>query len=130
MQPLLAAGAFLAMLTGIAHSFLGERLIFRQLRNASLVPSLPAPPLHGAFVRIIWASWHFGSVLAFVLAGLLLHLSLQPAASVPAAIVLGAAGAGFIAGSLLVLIATRGRHPAWLALAAVGVLSWMAIGAQ
>ncbi|MFD0738611.1 hypothetical protein ACFQZQ_04835 [Lysobacter koreensis] len=126
MQPLLVTAAVLAIATGVVHSLLGERLIFRHLRAGSLVPSLAAPPLQSRHVRILWATWHLASVLAWALAGLLLQLS---QGSVAASSVLGASAFAFLAGSLLVLVGTRGRHPGWVALGAVGILSWVAIGA-
>ena len=129
MQPLLTTAAVLAIATGVVHSLLGERLIFRHLRRSSLVPSLPAPPLQARNVRILWATWHLASVFAWALAGLLWQLAREPGAALSARLVLSASAAAFVLGSLLVLVSTRGRHPGWVALGAVGVLSWVAIGA-
>lgn len=123
MQPLLATASVLALATGLVHSFLGERLIFRHLRASSIVPTLPAPPLQNRHVRILWATWHLASVLAWALAGLLWQLASGPGTTLSAQSVLVASAIGFIAGSLLVLFATRGRHPGWIALAIVGGLS-------
>jgi len=128
MQSLLATAAVLAIVTGVVHSLLGERLIFRHLRQSSLVPSLPAPPLQGRNVRILWATWHLASVFGWAFAGLLWQLAKDPGAGLSANSVLCASAAGFLAGALLVLVGTRGRHPGWLALGAVGILSWAAIG--
>lgn len=129
MQPLLATAAVIAVVTGIVHSVMGERLIFRHLRQSSLVPSLPAPPLQGRNVRILWATWHLASVFGWVFAGLLWQLAINPGVALSARSVLCAAALGFLAGALLVCVGTRGRHPGWIALGAVGVLSWGAIGA-
>jgi len=129
MQSLLATAAILATFTGVVHSLLGEWLIFRHLRKSALVPCLPAPPLQGRNVRILWATWHLASVLGWALAGLLWRLAHSPEAVLPASAVLGITAAAFLAGSLLVLVGTRGRHPGWVALGAVGTLSWAAIGA-
>ena len=129
MQPLLTTAAVLAIATGVVHSLLGERLIFRHLRRSSLVPSLPAPPLQARNVRILWATWHLASVFAWALAGLLWQLAREPGADLSARLVLSASAAAFVVGSLLVLVGTRGRHPGWVALGAIGVLSWVAIGA-
>ena len=125
MQPLLIAASALALVTGLVHSFVGERLIFRHLRGASQVPTLPAPPLRSRHVRILWATWHLASVLAWALAGLLWQLAGAAAPVVSAQSVLVACAAGFLAGSLLVLVGTRGRHPGWIALALVGALCWV-----
>lgn len=124
MQTLLIVASLLALVTGIIHSLLGEWLIFRHLRAGSLVPSLPAPPLQARHVRILWATWHLASVLAWALAGMLFQLSQGPVA---ARWLLGATACAFLAGSLLVLVGTGGRHPGWIALAAVGILSWLAM---
>ena len=129
MQLLLTTAAVLAIATGVVHSLLGERLIFRHLRRSSLVPSLPAPPLQARNVRILWATWHLASVFAWALAGLLWQLAREPGAALSARLVLSASAAAFVVGSLLVLVGTRGRHPGWVALGAVGVLSWVAIDA-
>ncbi|WP_397572917.1 hypothetical protein [Silanimonas sp.] len=124
---LLAAAAALALVTGIVHSYLGERLIFRHLRGRSLVPSLPAPPLGERHVRILWATWHLASILGWVLASLLWRIAQQDGAAVSTDWLLKASGGGFFAGALLVLVGTRGRHPGWIALAAVAVLSWLGL---
>ena len=129
MQPLLTTAAVVAIATGVVHSLLGERLIFRHLRRSSLVPSLPAPPLQARNVRILWATWHLASVFAWALAGLLWQLAREPGAALSSGLVLSASAAAFVLGSLLVLVSTRGRHPGWVALGAVGVLSWVAIDA-
>lgn len=126
MQPLLATAAVLALLTGVVHSILGERLIFQRLRDASLVPALPAPPLKSHHVRILWATWHLASVLGWVLGGLLWQLARAPGAALTSSFVLGAAAVGFSVGALLVLVGTRGRHPGWVALGAIGVLVGLA----
>lgn len=128
MQPLLATAAILAIVTGFVHSLLGERLIFRHLRKSTLVPTLAAAPLQSRHVRILWATWHLASVLAWAMAGLLWQLAQRPGAALSSQLVLGAFAAAFVAGSLLVLVGTRGRHPGWVALGAVGILSWMAMG--
>lgn len=75
MQPLLVTAAVLAVTTGVVHSVLGEMLIFRHLRQSTLVPSLSAPPLQGRNVRILWATWHLASIFGWVLAGLLWQLA-------------------------------------------------------
>ena len=129
MQALLTTAALLAIATGIVHSFLGERLIFRHLRAAAVVPSLPAPPLQSRHIRILWATWHLASVFGWAFAGLLLQLARDPAAGLSSRSVLAAAVGANLTGALLVLVGTRGRHPGWVALAAVGMLSWVASGA-
>lgn len=125
MHLLLASG--LAVLVGLVHSLLGEYLIFRHLRRGSLVPALDAPPLRARHVRILWATWHLGSVFGWAFAAVLLLLARQPEAS-PTHWVLGATVGAYAVGACLVLVGTRGRHPGWIALAVVAVLVWLAMG--
>ena len=124
MPSIFLIAGLIAALTVVAHSFLGERLIFCHLRSGGLIPTLAAPPLRERHIRILWATWHLGSVFGWAFAGILLRLAFPPApllSVVTAAIVFAHLG-----GSALVLIATRGRHPGWIALVAVAVLTWVA----
>ena len=126
MQTLLAVAGGLAIVTGIAHSVLGELLIFRHLRSGTLVPTHGAPPLQGRNVRILWATWHLATVFGWAFAAILLRVAFQP--DVPLLpLVAGATVAANIGGSLLVLVGTRGRHPGWVALAVVAALTWRAL---
>lgn len=127
MQTFLAIAAVLAVLTGIAHSVLGELLIFRHLRQGTLVPAGDAPPLRTRHIRILWATWHLATVFGCAFAVMLGRLAVTPDARLPA-LLAEAAVAAYAGGSLLVLVGTRGRHPGWLALAAVAALTWAAIG--
>ena len=127
MQTLPSIAAAIAVLTGIAHSVLGEVLIFRQLRQGTLVPAGEAPPLRPRHIRILWATWHLASVFGWAFAVVLARLAVTPDAALRTLIV-EAAVVAYAGGALLVLIGTRGRHPGWLALAAVAALTWVAVG--
>jgi len=126
MQTLLAIAAVLATLTGIAHSVLGELLIFRHLRQGTLVPAEDAPPLRNRHIRILWATWHLATVFGLAFAAVLARLAVTPDASMPT-LLAGATVAAYASGSLLVLGGTKGRHPGWFALAAVAALTWVAL---
>jgi hypothetical protein len=127
MQTYLAVAAGVAFCTGAAHSVLGEMLIFRQLRRGTLVPGQDAPPLRSRNIRIIWATWHVATLFGWAFAGVLLQLALSPQASL-VSLFLNATVAAYAGGSLLVLVGTRGRHPGWIALAAVAALVWTGAG--
>ena len=127
MNHWLVGTAVLILVIGLVHSWLGELRIFRHLRRGGVVPTGGAPVLRAFQTRILWASWHVVTVLAWALAGLLLWLA-QPAAR--------AASGGYaeqvIAAALaacggLVLLGTRGRHPAWVALLAAAALVLMSL---
>lgn len=112
---LLAAGV-VALVVGVIHSLLGEILIFRHLRNKTLVPALGAPPLRERHIRILWASWHIPTVFCWAFTAVLLNISTLERAAIFA----------FSASAMLVLIGTKGKHPGWLGLLAVAVLIWLA----
>lgn len=124
MQMQLLAAGVLMILIGIAHSVIGEILIFRQLRAGTIVPLLAPPPLRERHLRILWANWHLCSVLGWALAALLILFATSPDLSAHALHVRIIAIAT-LAGSLLVLYATRGRHPGWFGLLVAAVLAWL-----
>ena len=121
MQPYLFAAGLVAVLVGVVHSVLGELLIFRKLRSSAVVPAQPAPPLQSRNVRIIWATWHLASVFGVGLAAIL--FALASSASEPDPFTIRTIVGVFLAAAVLVLIATRGRHPGWIGLLAVAVLA-------
>jgi hypothetical protein len=125
MQTLQAVAGSIAVFTGIVHSVFGEVLIFRHLRQGTLVPALSVPPLRASHVRIIWATWHLASVFGWAFAAILFGIAASPDASLMQLFV-QAAVAAYGGGSVLVLAGTRGRHPGWLALAVVAGLIWIA----
>lgn len=126
MQLTLILAAMIAVLVGVVHSVLGEKLMFSRLRQQHWVPGKSAGPLHESHIRIIWASWHALSVFGFVLAAILLRLAWPVQAVQLSAFILHAVFAGMVAAALLVLVGTRGRHPGWIGLLAVGLLIWFA----
>ena len=77
---------------------------------------------------MIWATWHLASVFGWAFAGILLRLAIAPDAS-PTALIVSAIVLANLAGSLLVLIGTRGKHPGWIALLLVAVLTWFGASA-
>jgi hypothetical protein len=126
MHALYLIAGVIAVLTGVAHSALGEILIFRHVRAGGIVPTLGAPPLRARNIRILWATWHLASVFGWALAAVLLRLGLGDALT--GAFVLGVVVAAYLGGAILVLVGTRGRHPGWIALSAVALLAWLAKG--
>lgn len=118
------AAAILSFLVGLAHSILGEMLIFRRMRQGGLIPTNGGRVIGEGHVRILWASWHVLTVFGWCLAAVLLWLAqAQRAGHAPIgqAIVVAMA-----AGSFLVLVGTRGKHPGWIGLLGVAVLAWLA----
>ncbi len=126
METLLTLAAVLLLFTGLVHSLLGEWLIFRHLRQGTWVPQLGAPPLRARNIRILWATWHLASVFGWGFAATLWGLAATPEAPVDELVLTAVSGATSI-GAVLVLVATSGRHPGWVALGAVASLSWAAL---
>lgn len=124
MQNYLIAAGVLMILIGIAHSVIGEILIFRQLRAGTIVPLLAPPPLRERHLRILWANWHLTSALGWGLAALLILIAVAPDPS-SYALQVRTIAVATLAGSLLVLYATRGRHPGWIGLLVAAVLAWL-----
>ncbi len=123
MQTYLLAAAVVAALVGVIHSALGEVLIFRKLRKGTIIPNQAAAPLELRNVQILWATWHLASAFGFGFAAILLFLANREAAPDPATawtLILS-----FAAGSVLVMAATRGKHPGWIGLLIVSVLTYL-----
>ncbi len=119
---MLAAGGL--ALVGVAHSVLGEVLVFRRLRTRGIVPTGGRPVLQEQQVRILWGTWHVTSVLGWALSAVLWRLATVPADTDLGAWVADVAGAAALFSGILVLFATEGRHPAWFALLVVAALVW------
>lgn len=125
MNTLFACAAAVAFAVGLAHSLLGERLIFRRLRDTGFIPTQGGQRLGEGHVRILWASWHVLTVFGWAFAALLLWLSFNPAYP-GSRFLVQVIVVAMLAGSALVLVGTRARHPGWVGLLAVAVLAWLA----
>lgn len=121
MNMLLIAAAVLAFATGLAHTVIGELLIFRRLRRGTVVPTFGGDVLRERHIRILWASWHVLTLLGWCMAAMLVELAALPASDITR-IVARLISLGMFSGALLVLIGTRGRHPGWLAMSLVALL--------
>lgn len=132
MNGWLVGAAALVFVIGLAHSWLGELRIFRHLRNGStsagVVPTGGAPALRAFQTRILWASWHLVTVLAWAMAALLLWLAGPAARAASGGVVEHTCAIALVAGAGLVLWSNRGRHPAWIALLAAAALILLSRG--
>lgn len=121
---LLLAAAGLA-LVGLAHSVLGEILVFRQLRRTrGLVPTGGHPVLRERQVRILWGTWHVVTLLGWALSALLWRLGTAASDAALAMWVVDVVGLATLTSGVLVFGATRGAHPAWFALMSIAALVW------
>ncbi len=119
------AAAALAFVVGLVHSVLGEILIFRRMRQGRLVPTNGGNLLGAGHVRILWAAWHVVTAFGWCIAAVLLQMSLPSASAHLTSFIERAFVVAPLAGSALVFIGTRARHPAWVGLLAVAVLVWL-----
>lgn len=122
---LLSAAAIVFACVGVAHSVIGEFLIFPHVRSAGWLPTDNAPPLRGRHIRILWASWHIASVFGWALAAILWRLATAPGQPIDA-FAIRAFECAALGSAALVLVATRGRHPGWIGLGAAGLLALLA----
>ncbi len=125
MNIYLVTAAVLAFLVGLVHSVLGERLIFGRLRQGRLVPTNGGSLLLERHIRILWASWHVLTIFGWCIAAVLLWLSLPSSDPSSALFIERAIVFSMLAGSALVLLGTRARHPGWVGLLAVAVFVWL-----
>lgn len=118
----LLLASFLTVVVGIVHSVLGEKLIFTHLRVGKMVPTNIGAPLKERHIRIIWATWHIVSIFGFCLAGLLYWLSLPSTNIENIQLLKLIISTSFISSAVLVLWATKGKHPGWVGLSLVAIL--------
>jgi len=102
-----------------------RRLIFGRLRQGRLVPTNGGSLLQERHVRILWASWHVLTVFGWCIAAVLLWLSLPSSNPSSALFIEQAIVFSMLAGSALVLLGTRARHPGWVGLLAVAAFVWL-----
>ena len=123
MQIFLFIAGSLAILVGLVHSILGEVLIFSRLRIDEIVPTSPAPPLQERHVRILWASWHMVSIFGWAFGAILLRMAFPATDQLFFLFVKNSIIVSMFVSALIVLVATKGRHPGWVGLLAVAVLA-------
>jgi hypothetical protein len=118
MNSMLLAATVLAVLVGLVHSVLGERMIFRrQPRSAG---KLPRP------FDILWACWHIATVFGLGLAAVLCQLAVNSEPFALRSFLLTSVALVYAVSGVLVLFGTRGRHPGWIGLGGVAVLVLLA----
>jgi hypothetical protein len=117
----LVIAAMLAVLVGVVHSVLGERLIFRHQPRVA-----DSARRHRWPFDILWATWHIASVMGLALAAVLWKLAATPEPSALREFLLLAVALAYAVSGVLVLLGTRGRHPGWVGLIGVAVLVWLA----
>jgi hypothetical protein len=117
----------LIILLGLAHSILGELLIFRHLRKDGrwIDPGLKG--LRTQQVRVLWSTWHLVSLLGFSVATIVLIIgpnfpvaSFQVDTAIAQILTLT-----FGVASIFWLAGTKGRHPAWIVFIIISVVIYL-----
>ncbi|MBL4656569.1 MAG: hypothetical protein JKX73_01105 [Flavobacteriales bacterium] len=103
-------------------------MIFKDKRKeGSLIPSKGSEGLRQKHLRIIWATWHLASVFGWCLGAILIKVSIAQSGlnvSFIEFIIHSMIGTMLIT-SLLVLVATKGKHPGWVVSLVIAILLWM-----
>ncbi|MEQ1670430.1 MAG: hypothetical protein ABL893_06200 [Hyphomicrobium sp.] len=124
MNNLLLAASVAAAVLGIAHSIIGDLLIFKPLRQKQAENDDALRILSRRRWAAIWSTWHLLTIFGFGIAGVLFVLALNPAATYPdLKLPLVAA---FAIGGVFWVYGTAGKHPAWIILLGIAALLWQA----
>lgn len=113
---LIVAGS-LMLLMGLAHSVLGEMLIFRHVRRGKAKHKEAVDLLPQRRWDALWSSWHLLTLLGAGL-GASLWAKAWSVGTTPLA-PLATIAVTFAIASIFWLLGTRGKHPAWIVMAAI-----------
>ncbi len=125
MNIYLGIAAGLTIFLGLAHSIIGEVLIFRHWRRGGTSKAALGAKLPLRHRRILWSTWHLVSVFGWGIAAVLFKLASLQQALPFAGYVKHVLVVTMLLGGALVLGGTRGRHPGWLVLLVIATLIWM-----
>ncbi len=115
----LAIAGGLTLLLSLAHSILGERMVLRRLMGWDGRGADGARVLSEQQRRVLWASWHLVTVFGFGFAALLATASRSGSFAGAQSIL----AVTFIGAAIHWLVATRGRHPAYVVLLIIAALT-------
>ena len=123
MSSLLFAASIFMLVTGAAHSVLGEFLILRHMANFQGVPALLGSV--ELTKRTLRFTWHLPTLLASGMALILERYAQLPHLGVEEKFVIHTICGAMLACSVVTLGISRGKHPGWVAFLVAAVLSWM-----
>jgi hypothetical protein len=115
---LLAAAAVLALLTGVAHSYLGERYILIRLFRRSDLPHLFGSDVFTR--RTLRLAWHLTSVAWWGSAALFWALG-QGSARLGLQVL----SVTFLISAVVTAIGSRGRHLSWPVFFLIAIFAWI-----
>jgi hypothetical protein len=117
MQTILYIAAALVLLVALAHSYLGERYLLARLFRNNTSKILDS---HGFAGRTLRFAWHITSIAWLGFAALLVLLALGRATPAAIAAVIGWT---FLIHGAVTLVASRGKHLAWILFLTIGALA-------
>ncbi|MBB2487350.1 hypothetical protein H5407_19110 [Mitsuaria sp. WAJ17] len=117
---LLTLAALLVFLTGLAHSWLGERYLLRRLFKRENLPALlGSTAFTTGTLRFVW------HLLTLVWWGLAVLLILAARGPLETRLMLQIFSGIAALSALFPLYFTRGRHLSWLVFSAIALLLWL-----
>jgi len=119
---LLIIGATLAVLIGAAHSYLGEQYILVRLFRRSDLPQLFGSDTFTK--QTLRFAWHLTTITWIGLASVVIIGVVVPSSEQISAI-LKAISTTFFVSSVVTLVASKGRHFAWIVFLSISVLVWI-----
>lgn len=126
MNQYLWVAGLLCFILGLIHSILGEVLIFRNLRKSKkIIPTITKSKLKERHLRIIWATWHLTSLFGWCIGAILLEVATKYNIQTNELLqfILTSTTITMFCSSLLVFIATKGKHLGWAILSIIGILT-------
>ncbi|WP_395376352.1 hypothetical protein [Marinicella sp. W31] len=116
----------LALVLGIVHSILGEKLIFRSLGKQRLVSSEDDRVLRKKHIRTLWSSWHLLTLFGWSFAAIMLMMAWVADTTLWPLYMRWILMSTFLISTVFWIFGTRGRHPAWIIFLLITVLIGLA----
>ena len=122
MDNLLIIGAILAVIIGAAHSYLGERYILVRLFRRSNLPDLFGSDTFTK--QTLRFAWHLTTIAWIGLASVIVIGVVVPSSG-QLSVILKSISLTFFVSAVMTLVASRGRHFAWIVFLSISFLVWM-----
>lgn len=126
MNQYIWVAGLLCFILGLVHSILGEVFIFKNLRKSKkIIPPITKSKLKERHIRIIWATWHLTSLFGWCIGAILLEVATKYNIQTNELLqfILTSTTITMFCSSLLVFIATKGKHLGWAILLIIGILT-------
>jgi uncharacterized membrane protein len=126
MNCFLWVAGILCCLLGLVHSILGEKLIFRRKKESKkIIATIVNPMINQRHLGIMWATWHLTSFFGWFMGVILIKIALGQNQGINEfnQFTSTATTITMFCSSLLVFIATKGKHLGWVILSIIGILT-------